>query len=223
MSALLAGLAVLIIGDSHLATPGYLITTLHDDLAQQGAAVYSYGACGVAAGDWVTKTKIESPPPCGTAMREKEGKIKITTGPKAATTPYSELVKSYKPDLVVIVMGDTMAGYTQPAMPKAWIWQHVSALTKAIKASGTKCVWVGPAWGTEGGKFGKNFARVSEMSGYLSEIVAPCTYVNSLNFSQKGQWGTVDGQHLNSAGYKEWGAAITNAITTPPIITGLKK
>ncbi len=223
MGVMLAGLVVLMIGDSHLATPGYLITTLHDDLTQQGAAVYSFGACGAAAGDWVSKTKIESPPPCGIASREKEGKVKLVVGAKAATTPYAELVKTYKPDLVVVVMGDTMAGYTQPAMPKAWIWQHVSALTKAIKASGTKCVWVGPAWGTEGGQFGKTYARVSEVSGYLSEIVSPCTYVNSLKLSKPGEWATLDGQHFKSPGYKSWGAAITTAITTPPIVTGLHK
>jgi len=36
-SLLLAGLTVLVIGDSHLASDGYLISTLHDGLMQQGA------------------------------------------------------------------------------------------------------------------------------------------------------------------------------------------
>ena len=41
MNALLAGLTILVIGDSHMVTSGYLITTLHDDLLAQGATVDS--------------------------------------------------------------------------------------------------------------------------------------------------------------------------------------
>ena len=58
MSALLAGLAVLIIGDSHMVTRDYLITTLHDDLVAEGASVDSYGMCGANAGDWVYPTTL---------------------------------------------------------------------------------------------------------------------------------------------------------------------
>lgn len=219
MSALLAGLTVLIIGDSHLSTPGYLISTLHDDLTSKGAEVYTYGACGVAAGEWMLKTQ----PPCGGAMRAKTGPVKVLSGAAATTKPLPELVKTYKPNLVVVVNGDTMAAYNQPAMSKTWIWQQVSTLTKGIKASGTSCVWVGPAWGTEGGKFGKTFARAKEMSTYLAEIVAPCTYIDSQTMSRQGEWGTIDGQHFTSAGYKSWGAAIGNAIAAPAVLQNIKR
>lgn len=219
MSALLAGLTVLIIGDSHLSTPGYLITTLHDDLAAKGAQVYTYGACGVAAGEWMLKT----PSPCGAAIREKSGPVKKLTGAAAITKPFPELVKTHKPNLVVVVNGDTMAAYNQPSLSKTWIWQQVSTLTKGIKASGTSCVWVGPAWGTEGGKFGKTYARAQEMSQYLSEISAPCTYIDSTKLSRQGEWGTIDGQHFNAAGYKSWGAAIGNAIAAPAVLQTIKK
>lgn len=219
MSALLAGLTVLIIGDSHLSTPGYLITSLHDDLTAQGAEVYSFGACGVAAGEWMLKT----PSPCGGAIREKTGHVKVLTGKAAVTTPLPKLVKTYKPNLIVVVNGDTMAAYNQPSMSKTWIWQQVSTLTKGIKASGASCVWVGPAWGSEGGKFGKTFARAEEMSKYLSEISAPCTYIDSLKMSKKGEWGTIDGQHFNNAGYRAWGAAIANAIVSPAVLPTIKK
>lgn len=219
MSTLLAGLTVLVIGDSHLSTPGYLISTLHDALTLQGAAVYSYGACGVAAGDWMRKMQ----PPCGGAVRATTGPAKVLTGAAAMTTPLPDLVKAHRPNLVVVVMGDTMADYKHAAFSRSWIWQQVSSLTKGIKASGTSCVWVGPPWGGEGGKFGRTFARVNEMSNYLAEIVAPCVYVNSLELSKPGEWASFDGQHLTSAGYKSWGDAITGAIVSPAILPDIKR
>lgn len=51
--------------------------------------------------------------------------------------PISQLLATDKPDLVLIVMGDTMASYTKPAFPKAWLWQQTTGLTKAIAANGT--------------------------------------------------------------------------------------
>jgi len=219
MSALLAGLTVLIIGDSHMSTPDYLITTLHDDLMSKGAVVYSFGACGVAAGDWMVKSQS----PCGGAARIKDGPVEVKTGQDAVTRPFNELVKTYKPNLVVVVNGDTMASYAAPELPKTWIWQQVSRLTKGVKNNAVGCVWVGPAWGTEGGKFNKTFARAKEMSGYLSEIVAPCTYIDSLTMSKPGEWASSDGQHFDLAGYKAWGAAIGNAISSPAVLQTIKK
>ena len=219
MSLLLAGLTVLIIGDSHMATPGYLISTLHDDLANRGAVVYSYGACGVTSGAWVKKT----PSSCGTAVRLKDGPVDVDNAATASTQPIDDLMKTHNPNLVVVINGDTMAAYNTPIFPKAWIWQEVSLLTKNIKKSGVSCVWVGPAWGSEGGQFGKNFPRVKEMSGYLSEIVAPCIYVDSQKMSKPGEWRTFDGQHFKPAGYREWGSAIGEAISDPIILNSIKK
>lgn len=219
MSALLAGLTVLIIGDSHMSTPGYLISTLHDDLTSQGAQVISMGACGVASGEWILKTHS----PCGGAIRIKDEPVKVLTGKAAVTTPLPELLKTYKPNLLVVVNGDTMAGYNQPTLPKTWIWQQVSTLTKHIKSAGVACAWVGPAWGTEGGKFGKTYARAKEMSTYLSEIVAPCSYIDSLTMSGQGEWSTTDGQHFSNSGYKAWGSAIANAITAPAVLNTIKR
>lgn len=219
MSAILAGLTVLIIGDSHMSTPDYLITTLHDDLMSKGAVVYSFGACGVAAGDWMVKTQSS----CGGAVRLKDGPVEVKTGPDSASRPFNELVKTYKPNLVVVVNGDTMAAYNQPTLPKTWIWQQVSRLTKGIKNNGVACAWVGPAWGTEGGPFNKTFARAQEMSTYLSEIVAPCTFIDSTTMSKKAEWPTTDGQHFTTTGYKAWGAAIGNAIAVPAVLQSIKR
>lgn len=97
-------------------------------------------------------------------------------------------------------------------------------LTNGIKASGASCVWVGPAWGNEGGKNGKNFPRVKEMSDFLAENVAPCIYINSLKLSKPGEWGTLpeDGQHFTDAGYQSWGSAIAKEIFSSDILQKIK-
>jgi hypothetical protein len=211
-------MTILMIGDSHLATPDYLTSTLHDDLVRQGANVHTLGVCGSNAGDWLKVT----PGTCGGA--ERRGKEKaVVLGGKAATQPISEMLATDKPDLVLIVMGDTMASYTKPAFPKAWLWQQTTAFTKAIAATGTQCVWVGPNWGTEGGKYGKTFARVEMMSKFLAANVAPCSYIDSLKFSKPGQWATVDGQHLTTQGYKSWSEDISKAVLEAPAVKDARK
>jgi hypothetical protein len=217
-ASILAGMTILMIGDSHLATPDYLISTLHDDLVQQGAKVHTLGVCGSNAGDWLKVT----PGTCGGAERRGTEKA-VVLGGKAATQPISEMLAADKPDLVLIVMGDTMASYTKPAFPKAWLWQQTTAFTKAIAATGTQCVWVGPNWGTEGGKYGKTYARVEMMSKFLAANVAPCSYIDSLQFSKPGQWATVDGQHLTTQGYKTWSADISKAVLAAPAVKDAKK
>lgn len=218
MSLLLAGLTVLMIGDSHLASENHLITTLHDDLMRQGAQVYSFGACGSPSSVWMEKTS----PPCGGAFRLNEGKVRMRAHDAWFTTPLPELMKNYHPDLIVVVNGDTMADYKKPTLPKSWIGRQVTILTKGIQASGASCVWVGPAWGTEGGEMGKTFAAAKEMSGYLSEIVAPCIYVDSLKMSKPGEWPTIDGMHFTDEGYQAWGDAITDKIVSPDMLEKIK-
>ena len=208
MLATIAGLSILIIGDSHLANSGYLIDTLQDQLLSRGAKnVHTVGVCGSNAGDWTTVKKGD----CGGAERVNKGAISFT-GNNAATKPIKQLIAADKPNLVIVVMGDTMASYKQPSFPKAWAYQQTTALTKDISSTGTACVWVGPAWGSEGGQYGKTFDRVKVTSEFLSTNVAPCTYIDSLAFSKPGQWRTIDGQHFTPTGYKDWGKAIADAM-----------
>ncbi|MDX8378780.1 MAG: SGNH/GDSL hydrolase family protein [Gallionella sp.] len=218
MSLLLAGLTVLMIGDSHMSEKGYLITTLHDDLMKQGAKVYSFGACGTPSSAWMKAIR----PPCGSAFRLDDGQVRIRASEAGFTKPLPVLVKAYHPNLIVVINGDTMAGYKDKVLPKRWIWGQVSTLTKGIKASGVSCVWVGPAWGEEGGKYGKTYARAKAMSNYLAKIVAPCTYVSSLKMSKPGEWGTIDGQHFNNSGYRSWGSAIAKQIVSSDILQKIK-
>lgn len=213
IASTLLGLSILVIGDSHLATPGYLITTLQDDLMRQGAKVESIGICGIQPADWVTQS-IGS---CGGATRDGKAAVKMLTGPAAHTTPVAQLIEAKKPDMVLIVMGDTMAAYKQDEFPTTWAWQQVRRLTGAVAKTGTPCAWVGPAWGSPGGKYGKNYERVKVVGKFLSDNTAPCTYIDSLAMSTPGQWPTIDGQHFTGPGYVAWGDAISKAMARMPL------
>ncbi|MBX9913512.1 MAG: SGNH/GDSL hydrolase family protein [Pseudomonadaceae bacterium] len=206
----LAGLTLLVLGESHMSLTDHLMEPLHSNLTKQGASVHSIGACGASAADWLIAKKVD----CG-ADRKGNGAM-LVKGADASTTPIKTLIAADKPNLVVIIIGDTMASYDKPAFPKAWAWQSVTSLTKEIAATGTKCVWVGPAWGKEGGKYKKNDVRTQQMSQFLAANAAPCAYIDSLKMSKPGQWITTDGQHFTVKGYQAWGAGIADAISKLP-------
>jgi hypothetical protein len=208
MNALLAGLTILVIGDSHMVTSGYLITTLHDDLLAQGATVDSYGMCGANAGGWVYPSTVS----CGKAARFDKKGPEINRTLNTPTYQVDALIAETHPNLILIEMGDTMAGYGQHDFPQAWIYEQVHTLTGRIAAKNVPCVWVGPPWGSEGSSYHKTFDRVKQMSEFLSTAVAPCRFIDSTQFSKPGEWPTIDGQHLTSSGYKSWGADITTAL-----------
>jgi hypothetical protein len=205
---MLSGLKILIIGSSHLATPGYLITSLHDTLQAQGAQVHSIGVCGVTSSAWLQ----ESHGDCGGAERIGKGPLKISVGSAAKTTPITQLVAKEQPQLVLIVMGDTLGGYAEPFFNKQWASQEVHKLTGALAQTGTRCAWVGPAWGEDGGVLGKTNARVKLVSDFLAVNVEPCIWLNSLAMSKPGAWHTTDGQHFTPSGYKAWGDAIAREL-----------
>ncbi|MFM9923769.1 SGNH/GDSL hydrolase family protein [Variovorax sp. H27-G14] len=214
LAAALAGLSILIIGDSHLAQPSYLMSSLHDGLQRQGAKVHSIGMCGALPYDW-TVSKVGN---CGGA--ERIGDQPATRSSTGSTTAVAQLIRAEHPDLVLVVLGDTMAAYKQPDFPMNWVWQQVSTLTGAIAATGTRCAWVGPPWGQEGGSYGKTYARAELVSRFLSTNVEPCIYIDSLEMSTRGQWSTVDGQHFGSNGYRSWGNGIAKAVMKLPLPTG---
>ena len=208
MNGALAGLIILVIGDSHMAGPSYLISSLHEDLQNQGATVYTYGMCGAAAETWLQKTTVS----CGRAQREDKGPILFTHDKPEATYQITELLAHHHPNLVIVESADAMALYGSAQLPKAWIYDQVHALAGRIKASGAACAWVGPVYGRVDSPYHKDDARVREESAFLAQSVAPCAYIDSTRFAQPGQWPTTDGQHLTSPGYRAWGADITNAV-----------
>ena len=204
----LTGLKILIIGSSHLAAPGNLITTLHDNLLNGGAVqVHTIGVCGSTPSMWVQATRGT----CGSAERINNGPIKVAFNTAAVTTPIDALINKEHPDLLIIVMGDTLAGYTQPELPQAWATNQINQLMTVVRKSSTRCVWVGPTWGGEGTSH-KDNSRVQQVSSFLSTHVKPCSYINSLNMAKPGEWKTFDGQHLTEKGYKFWADAILKEI-----------
>ena len=219
MSGALTGIGFLIIGASQFAHSGYLITTLHDRLLQQGANVVTYGACASVPGAWV----VPRPVPCGTAVHIQDGPVQEDKAKTATTWAVGDLIHQYRPQVVVIGIGDTLADYYRRELPAPWIKEQVKTLVGAIAAEHVRCIWLGTSWGNEGGPLGKNFARVKAMSDLLAETVAPCDYVDSLTFSKPGEWPTFDGQHHTAAGYELWGAAAAAAIMQTSVVTGLEK
>ncbi len=208
MKLALAGLIVLIIGDSHLASKDFLLASLHGTLVEQGATVHSYAVCGSNAHDWVAQTIL----PCGGAERHNLEEAVIDKRDKVKVWSLAELIRRHHPDLLVIELGDNMAGYgVLPELPRDWIAGQVRALLRPVEARKLPCVWVGPPWGTEGGTSNKTFARVKQLSDYLGGVVAPCRYIDSLKFSQPGQWPTFDGEHLTPESYRIWGTDIAKA------------
>ncbi|WP_312933598.1 SGNH/GDSL hydrolase family protein [Pseudomonas sp.] len=206
----IAGLTLLVLGESHMSLADHFTEPFNAAVVAQGGHAYSIGACGASPGDWLLTKKVD----CG-AEQQDNGKLQVK-GREATTTPVKELIAAHKPDVVVLVIGDTMGSYDKPAFPKAWAWQSVTSLTKAIGETGTKCVWVGPAWGKVGGMYKKNDQRVQQLSQFLATNVAPCTYIDSLTLSKPGEWVTTDGQHFTVAGYKAWAGAVVNAISQLP-------
>ncbi len=68
MPSVLAGMTLLVLGESHMSLADHLMEPLHDNLTRQGAIVHSIGACGASAGDWlITKRSIAGPSKKATA------------------------------------------------------------------------------------------------------------------------------------------------------------
>lgn len=162
--SILAGLVLLVIGDSHMASPNYLIGSLNDALVSAGATVHSYGFCGAQAENWVLGATVS----CGRAERHGTSPAVADRAAEARTWPLGELIERHHPNLIVVELGDTMAAYGQETLPQAWIYGQVRTLTNLIKKDDLPCVWVGPAWGSDGFAYHKTVRRVKEMSDFLS-------------------------------------------------------
>jgi lysophospholipase L1-like esterase len=124
------------------------------------------------------------------------------------------LLAKHHPNLVIVEAADAMGGYGSPELPKAWIYDQSHALAGRIKAANAACVWVGPVYGDVNSPYHKADDRVRDLSQFLSQSVAPCVYVDSLQFAKPREWPTTDGQHLTAVGYRAWGADIANAVAS---------
>jgi hypothetical protein len=203
-----AGLVILMIGDSHLAFPGSLSTSLQDLLIQQGATVTTYGACGVPLRAWA----FSGTAPCGVGQRVQSAPQKVDRSLTAPVPTLTSLANSVHPNMLIVSLGDTLAYYTDDRLPVERLTEELSALTGQIRALNIPCIWVGPGWGSEGNQFNKTDARTRQIEQLLSTHVSPCHFIDSTTFSKPGEWTTMDGMHYTPVSYRKWGQAIDAAI-----------
>jgi len=207
-ASVLMGLTFLVIGDSHIANPAYLMNFFPEQLVAHGAKVHSLGVCGAMPADWVKASPAGS---CGGGERVDINPPTLLNK-DAMTVGIGDLVAKERPSVIVVVFGDTLGAYNNPEFPKAWAYQQVTKLTTTLKKAGVACYWVGPGWSNIPGRFNKTNERVKIVNNFLAENVSPCTYIDSTKFSQPGDWKTMDGQHYTSTGNKKWAQAIGDVI-----------
>lgn len=205
----LLGLKILMLGASHLATPGYFGTQLHNQLTDQGAIVHTLAVCGAFPSHWVSPSTGN----CGSLEKVGMNPALFLIGKTPKTKSYLELVATDSPALVILVMGDSVANYTAPFMDKGWASHEVKKLVGTIEKSKVPCLFIGPPWGTDGGSSRKTNIRVKELSDLLKTSVKPCRYINSLELSRPGEWDTTDGLHFMQKGYIEWANRVMPEIT----------
>lgn len=208
MNMALAGLVILVLGDSHMAGREYLLTGLHDALVADGASVHSYGMCGASADAWLQKTTVS----CGIGQHHDKDAPITEIGKQEYTWQINDLLQKHHPNLVIVEAADAMGGYGATQLPKAWIYDQTHALASRIGGANIACVWVGPVYGEVNSPYHKADDRVRDLSQFLSQSVAPCHYIDSTSFEPGAHWPTTDGQHLTATGYKQWGQDIANAV-----------
>lgn len=205
MSGALAGLVILVIGDSHMFN---LMSPLHSELEDAGATVNSYAMCGATAQDWLSKSTLS----CGRGERHDKGPPLIDYKSLLPTYVLSDLIAQNHPNLIIVELGDVMEGYSSRAPDTAWIHQQVGTLTGMIASRHISCVWVGPTWGQDKPPYNKTESGVKAIAQLLSQSVAPCRYIDSTTFARPGEWPTKDGSHLLPDGYRHWAQDITDAV-----------
>ncbi|EFG83225.1 SGNH/GDSL hydrolase family protein [Novacetimonas hansenii] len=207
MSALLAGLTLLIIGDSHVAFKDSLLSVLPDEFSRQGAKVVTYGVCSATAADWVVPNPNNG---CGATQRIGDEPVRAPDMKPVAPPEVTGLIAKWHPNAIMVILGDTMGAYGQDTVSASWVEEQVKTLTYAIGK--TACLWVGPTWGQYSPRYGKSDQRASTLAALLKADVAPtCTYVDGTQLMAKGSVNTTDGIHATAASYRAWGDAIVRA------------
>jgi hypothetical protein len=199
MNPALAGLVILVIGDSQMKG---LITGLHDQLEDNGAAVHSYSMCGATAQDWLTRSTVS----CGRGEHHERGPVVMNYDKRLPTFELNELIEKNHPNLVIVELGERL----DP--DQSWIRQEVHTLAGKIAAKNISCVWVGPIWGQDKPPYAATDAGIRQVAQLLSESVSPCRFVDSTTFARPGELQTTDGTHLLPDGYRRWGKAISDTI-----------
>ena len=178
MNGALAGLVILVLGDSHMAGPTYLISSLHEALEAQGATVDSYGMCGANPDAWLEKTTVS----CGRAERhgaaaDPGGKRKA--GIYLANQRFAQQAPPQH--------GDRRGGRRDGRLRLAATTEGVDLRSVARAGDAHQCGGCFLRLGGAGlrrvnSPYHKADDRVRELSEFLSQSVAPCVYVDLLKF-----------------------------------------
>src|SRR5277367_6552431 len=136
VDAALAGLIILVIGDSQMKG---LITGLHDQLEDAGAAVHSYLMCGATAQDWLIRSTVS----CGRGEHHEKGPVVVSANQRLPTYELTDLIEKNHPNLIIVELGERL----EP--DHTWVRQEVHTLAGKIAAAHISCVWVGPIWGQD--------------------------------------------------------------------------
>lgn len=199
MNAALAGLVILVIGDSQMKG---LIYNLHDELEADGAAVHSYLMCGATAHDWLAHSTVS----CGRGERHEHEAPTINYTQQLPTYSLPDLIAKNHPNLVIVELGEKL----EP--DKSWVKDEVHTLATRIAANHLPCVWVGPTWGQNKPSYPTTDESIRDLTQLLAGSVAPCSFFDSTTFARPGELQTIDGTHLTPDGYRRWGKAIADGI-----------
>lgn len=175
-----AEVGILYIGDSH--TAGRFGSRLDQGLRTlAGGNEMSYGSCGSSPSSWYNGWITR----CGWVERKLDGKVRsMKSGP---TPKIDELISENRPKMIVIALGANLMGAGMET-----IRTTTARMVNSVKASGAKCVWVGPPNGRN-----KVEPKFSQLYGAIEEAVrGTCELVDSRPLTYYPETGG-DGIHFD--------------------------
>lgn len=212
ISAALAGVALVVIGENQLANPGYLLTPLHESLQSSGAVVHSMGMCGGYPARW-----LEGPPTtCGAAERVGNAPAQVDWGERPMWFDLRSVMAQDRPAAVVVVIHETLGSYDRPEVDAESVRYQVRRLADYLAQEKVMCYWVGPGWGEPQKRYHKTPERVQAVAALIREASQPCHFIDTTLFSVPGEWKTINGRDYTAKAYRLWAQAITDAIVKDP-------
>jgi len=191
---------VLVLGDSHSAgTFGQALDLLLR--SHPGTDVVTVGNCGVSPDAYLEMKSAE----CGSLLIDEDAD-QVEYRRRAPVIPQlPALLEAHDPDLAVVALGANQihTAFTRPDEAR----EDIRRFAAHLEARGTKCVWIGPPFGSPQKK---PVAKMNHLYDVLADALpASCTLVDSrpgampfLDYPElakkAGKRG--DGRHFDSLG-----------------------
>ncbi|MGE4131719.1 MAG: hypothetical protein AB7F86_08770 [Bdellovibrionales bacterium] len=204
--------SVTYIGDSQSASRGGLFAELRQGLGSLVQFKTARSVCGATIDGYLTKSMRGSCRYKGvTSLDMSEGRLNFPGG-SGQTALIDELMRGS--DTVIVQLGDNHLAAPESAGVKA------RALATKIKASGKKCVWIGPA-SVSRGSCSQNHARKKAVSESIKAAIAGvCQFVDSFAATQANP--PRSGDCLHYANYSQWSSAILSQVAQALSVGGTK-